>query len=77
MVRLNEVTDDWFTTDSIDASKLTGKENIFAKEILDRELQRLKDSYLEDQDLQNYEFDESMLSGLERGKKYRIILTKD
>lgn len=76
MVRLSEVTDDWFA-DSIDTSKLTGKENIFAKEILNRELNRLKASYPEDQDLQNYEFDEDVLSGLERGKKYRIILVKD
>lgn len=77
MVRLSEVTDDWFTDWDIDTSKLTGKENIFSKERLDRELNRLKANYPEDQDLQNYEFDEDILSGLERGKKYRIILVKD
>ncbi len=76
MVRLNTLTDDWFT-DSIDTSKLTGKENIFTKERLDMQLKQLKLNYPEDQDLKDYSFDDSVLAQLENGKKYRIILTKD
>ena len=76
-VKLSEVDEDWFTSGDIDPSKLTGKENIFTKKILAQKLDELKDNYPTDQDLQKYEFDDSIVSKMERGKKYRIILTKN
>ncbi|MBO7094784.1 hypothetical protein J6V86_00970 [bacterium] len=78
MVKLNTLTNDWFT-DSIDSSKLTGKEDIFTKERLNQKLDELKANpiYKEDQDLKNYEFGDDVLSQLEMGKRYHIILRKD
>ena len=73
MVKLSEVDEDWFTDWDIDTSKLTGKENIFTKEILDRKLDELKGKS-NNPDLKNYQFSDEFVSTLENGKKYRITL---
>ena len=78
-VHLDSVINDdgWFAQWDIDTSKLTGKESIsFDLDSLNSALTSLKKQLPDEKDLQEFNFDESILDQLERGKKYIIVLEK-